>query len=62
LLTRIAIAAVAASILVAPTAYAGKKHASGMKHVHASANGKTCKKEFMFMKGHKCVDARKSKA
>lgn len=27
---------------------------------HASAKGKTCKKEFMYWKGGKCVDARNS--
>jgi hypothetical protein len=43
----------AASALAAP-AFAAKKHPAGTVH----AAGKTCKGEFMYMKGGKCMDAR----
>ena len=64
MLTRAVLAAMAASIFIAPVAYAGKKHThhAGPKHGHVMAHGKTCKKEFMFMKGKKCVDSRKATA
>jgi hypothetical protein len=43
----------AASTVAAP-AIAATKHAHRVVH----ATGKTCKGEFMYMKGGKCVDAR----
>jgi hypothetical protein len=47
------VALLATSTVVAP-AIAATKHAP--KAVHST--GKTCKGEFMFMKGGKCMDAR----
>lgn len=55
----IAIAAVALGA-TAGTAEAAKAPKASAHH--ASAKGKTCKKEFMYWKGGKCMDARKASA
>lgn len=44
----------ATSTVVAPAFAAKKKHAAPAVH----STGKTCKGEFMYMKGGKCMDAR----
>jgi hypothetical protein len=57
---RIALIVLVAATFAAPTAFAKKKPAHhGHGHHYAHASGKTCKKEFMFLKGKKCADARK---
>jgi hypothetical protein len=50
---RVLLAILLATTAVAP-AFAATKHAT--KAVHST--GKTCKGQFMYMKGGKCVDAR----
>ena len=50
---RIVLATLMATTVVGP-AFAATKHAT--KAVHST--GKTCKGEFMYMKGGKCMDAR----
>ena len=54
MLSRIMLVTLLAASSVAAPAIAATKHAP--KAVHAT--GKTCKGEFMYMKGGKCVDAR----
>jgi hypothetical protein len=51
---RIVLATLLATTTVGGTAFAATKHAP--KAVHST--GKTCKGEFMYMKGGKCMDAR----
>lgn len=59
-MSRILLAVALATALVFPATAIAKKPAHKGHH-YAKASGKTCKKEFMFMKKGKCEDSRKKK-